>query len=103
MIEPSKMNITAKNYEDENIKFRRFLKNRADPDELDKHFLELHNELFADYDCCKCSNCCKAYSTELDEDEIDDGKCEIYECAPTSCIGFPYTNKPERLKKNYQK
>jgi len=30
----------------------------------------LHNELFADYDCCKCANCCRAYSIILDDDDI---------------------------------
>ena len=59
MIEPSKIKETAKRYEDENLQFRSFLKNRADYDELDKQFLDLHNELFAGYDCCKCANCCR--------------------------------------------
>ena len=47
-----------------------FLKSRADSDELDEQFLELHNELFTGYDCCKCNNCCKAYDTILENDEI---------------------------------
>jgi len=140
MIAPSKINAVAKKAEEENYKFRTFLKNRADSDELDAQFLELHNELFADYDCCKCSNCCKTYTTVLSDDDISaiadylgkteddfineyleesdpfdsdegrfkikgqpclfllaDGKCSIQECKPSSCKGFPFTDRPERL------
>lgn len=33
--------------------------------------MEIHNELFAGYDCCKCNNCCRVYSTSLAESEIN--------------------------------
>jgi Fe-S-cluster containining protein len=59
MIEPSKIAAYAEKHEDENYKFRTFLKRHAGCDKLDKQFLELHNELFTKYDCCKCNNCCK--------------------------------------------
>ena len=71
MIEPSDLKEEARKYRSENERFRRFLKNRADSDELDKRFLDLHNELFRGYDCCKCSNCCKEYNIVLDSDEIN--------------------------------
>ena len=70
MIEPSKVNEAAKKRENENIRFRTFLKCNADYDELDKQFLDLHNELFAGYNCCKCNNCCRAYSTTVLEEEV---------------------------------
>ena len=70
MIEPSKFSAVAEKYEEENFQFRAFLKNRADADELDEQFLELHNELFADNDCSKCRNCCKEYGTTLKEEEL---------------------------------
>lgn len=70
MIKPSEINAIAQKHENENLKFRSFLKNRANPDVLDMQFLELHNELFSSYDCCQCANCCKAYSTTLQEYEI---------------------------------
>jgi len=70
MIEPSKIDKYAGKFEDQNIKFRTFLKNHADSDELDEQFLQLHNELFAGYDCCKCSNCCKDYVISMDENDI---------------------------------
>jgi len=135
MIEPSKINFVAKRYAEQNYKFRTFLKRRADVDKLDAQFLELHNELFANYDCCKCNNCCKTYDVILKDDEITDisrylgkaendfinecltksdeggykikgkpcsflsadGKCEIQECKPSECKGFPFTDRPNRL------
>ena len=71
MLEPPKVYVEAKKREKENIRFRTFLKNRAIPDELDQHFLALHNALFTNFDCCKCANCCRSYSTSLEESEVD--------------------------------
>lgn len=51
-----------------------FLKCHADEDKLDKQYLRLHKELFADYDCSKCKN-----------------------CRPDSCKKYLYTDQPERL------
>ena len=70
MISPSNVSAAAAEREDENLRFRIFLKNHADPDELDRQFLALHKELFAGYDCCRCGNCCWAYGTILTEEEI---------------------------------
>ena len=55
----------------ENFKFHTFLKCHADEDELDRQFLRLHEELFADYDCCKCRNCCKMYKGSIPVEDID--------------------------------
>ena len=71
MIEPARVNEAAKNRENENLRFRAFLKNNADCDELDRQFLELHNELFTGYDCRKCNNCCRTYNAVVQEDEFD--------------------------------
>lgn len=70
MILPTKIHTVAAKLERENHRFRRFLKTHADADELDRQFLELHNELFAKYDCCKCRNCCRAYNTTVQDDEV---------------------------------
>jgi len=70
MISPLKVKEAAKKRENENIKFRTFLKCNADEHELDKQFLALHNELFAEYDCNQCRNCCREYSIELEENDI---------------------------------
>lgn len=134
MLAPSAVHAAARKLETENLRFRSFLKNHADSDELDRQFSALHNELFSGYDCCKCGNCCRAYSTVLPEDEITsiatfigltkqefmsqylvqevdgyelktpcrflnvDGRCQIQNCKPAECIGFPYTDKPDRLE-----
>ena len=39
--------------------------------ELDTQFLRLHNELFAEYDCSKCRNCCKMYKGSIPEEDIE--------------------------------
>ena len=70
MINPGEVKANAQSLEDQNYKFRTFLKNRADDDELDAQFLALHKELFTGYDCCKCANCCKAYRIFLGNDEV---------------------------------
>jgi len=55
---------------EQNMRFRTFLRNHADSDELDTHFLRLHDELFSTFDCCKCSNCCKELDIFIGDDEI---------------------------------
>lgn len=57
--------------EDENFKFRSYLKGHADEEELDEQFLRLHKELFADYDCSKCRNCCKMYKGIIPEEDVE--------------------------------
>ncbi len=56
--------------EDENFRFRTYLKNNAELEELDEHFHRLHNEIFTNYDCSKCRNCCKLISGEFNENEV---------------------------------
>ena len=70
MIKPSEVKSKALKLEEQNYKFRAFLRNRADYDELDEQFLTLHKELFADNNCCNCGNCCKEFEITLGEDEI---------------------------------
>lgn len=137
MISPKDVPAAAAKREDENLRFRTFLKIHADPDELDQQFLALHKELFAGYDCSQCRNCCRTYSTTLSEEEIEsisaclgmtrqkfledclirgrdglelpapcrfldrDGKCQLEDCRPKECRGFPYTDKPDRLESLY--
>ena len=72
MISPGEVRKAAKKKERENLRFRSFLKNHADDEELDREFAALHQELFEGYDCSQCTNCCQAYSTVLDENEITD-------------------------------
>ena len=71
MIHPDKIGVEAKKKEDENYKFRSYLKGHADEEELDKQFLRLHRELFADYDCSKCRNCCKMYKGSIPKEDVE--------------------------------
>ena len=71
MISPDKGAFYGKQKEDENYNFRTYLKIHADPDELDQQFQELHQELFSEYDCSQCGNCCKKYHGNIPEEDID--------------------------------
>ena len=70
MISPDRVKIEAEKKEDENIRFRTYLKTYADSRKLDRQFSKLHEELFEGYDCSSCRNCCKAYHSEIEEYEI---------------------------------
>lgn len=71
LIQPSQVEQAAKRKEKENKRFRSFLKNHADPDILDRQFLELHQQIFPRYDCSRCRNCCKLLHAEIPPWEID--------------------------------
>jgi len=71
LIPPSHVEEAAKKKEKENKRFRSFLKKRADPDELDMQFKELHNRIFPLYDCKRCRNCCKLLSAQIPGEDID--------------------------------
>jgi len=70
VINPSKIKEVYKKFADQNEKFRIFLKKNAIDYELDAHFARLHNEIFAGYDCCECTNCCKLYDILVDKNDI---------------------------------
>lgn len=99
MIHPDKVKEEAKKRENENLKFRSYLKNRADEDELDRQFLRLHKELFVDYDCSKCRNCCKMYKGSIPAEDIDKD-AEYLGISPEQFIDI-YLEK-EEYDMNYQ-
>ncbi len=70
MIEVKDLERLGKEKEEENYRFRVFLKCHADEKQLDKDFLELHNKIFKNYDCSKCRNCCKKIGVSLNEAEL---------------------------------
>ncbi len=71
MIIPRKVKFAAKKKENENIEFRTFLKCNANDEILDRQFAELHEELFANYDCNRCRNCCKMYYGTIPANDIE--------------------------------
>ena len=70
MLKPEEVKAKAEKLEDENNKFRAFLEGSADGKELDEQFIVLHEELFASYDCCDCTNCCRIYTVLIENDEL---------------------------------
>lgn len=70
MIEVEELEKLMESKEDENYRFRTFLKCNADEEQLDKDFKELHDKIFKKYDCSKCRNCCKKLGISLKESEL---------------------------------
>lgn len=62
MLQPDEVKVEARKIEEENYKFRTYLKIYADEEELDWQFLQMHKELFEGYDCSQCRNCCRMYN-----------------------------------------
>ncbi|MFR7592493.1 MAG: YkgJ family cysteine cluster protein [Longibaculum sp.] len=71
MLAPEKVRYYARKKEKENLKFRTFLKMNADEDELDQQFKELHEELFSNYNCLECLNCCEQYAGSIPKEDIE--------------------------------
>lgn len=76
MIQPNKVKVEVEKKQEENFRFRNYLKQHADEEKLDAQFLRLHKELFAGYDCSKCRNCCKMYKGNIPEEDI--GRDAVY-------------------------
>ncbi|MBS4967476.1 MAG: hypothetical protein KHZ73_01235 [Lachnospiraceae bacterium] len=70
MIAPRKLQFAAAKKRNENYQFRQFLKIHADEEELDQQFQQLHKELFGQYDCNRCRNCCKMYHGSVPAEDI---------------------------------
>ena len=76
MFKPDEIVEKAKKRERQNLRFRTWLKNHADAEELDARFKAFHEKLFADYDCTQCWNCCRMYRTTVQPSEME----KIAEC-----------------------
>jgi hypothetical protein len=63
----------AKNKEDENWRFRQFVKNRGDrdPDEIDNLVFETTRRVWAGIDCTTCANCCRQVHPTFNEVDVD--------------------------------
>jgi len=59
--------------EDENWRFRDFLKTRCDldPDELDRQVFESTRRVWAGIDCTACANCCREVKVSFSEEDIN--------------------------------
>lgn len=100
MLAPRKVKFEAKKKMNENIAFRTFLKCNADEEELDRQFKELHEELFGQYDCSRCRNCCKMYSGSLSKEELK--KSAAYFDMPEKEFIDVYLVKKDGAENKYQ-
>lgn len=73
MIKIDELEQLAEEKLEHSFKFRTYLKNHADPDELDAQFKQLHEKYFAIYDCNKCHNCCIKMRASIPESDL---KCD---------------------------
>jgi len=63
----------AQKKEDENWRFRDFLKRRCDlePEEIDRHVFEITRRVRAGIDCSSCANCCREVKPTFSAKEIN--------------------------------
>jgi Fe-S-cluster containining protein len=70
-IEPIKLRVLAQEKEDENWKFRQFLKQcDLESEELDERVSELTKRVWAGIDCTTCANCCKEVKPTFNQEEV---------------------------------
>jgi uncharacterized protein len=62
----------AKENEDENWRFRRFVKSECDldPDDMDRQVFETTRRVWARIDCTTCANCCREVRPTFSEEEV---------------------------------
>lgn len=72
MIKPENLAKAFEKVEDDNWILRSFLKGLDDVDELDRLINSMHEELFKDYDCSQCRNCCKFTVPQVEEKDINE-------------------------------
>jgi Fe-S-cluster containining protein len=62
----------AKEKEDENWRFRQFLKTRCSlpPEEIDRRVFEITRRVWAGIDCTACANCCRQVRPSFSEDDL---------------------------------
>jgi hypothetical protein len=63
----------AKEKEEENWRFREFLKAECDlgSDEIDQRVFETTRRVWAGIDCTSCANCCRQVKPSFSEEEVD--------------------------------
>lgn len=70
MISVEELNSAAKTIENENRKFFQKIKQKK-PRNLDATIQEIHEEVFSEYDCLTCANCCKTISPIIKMRDIE--------------------------------
>jgi len=124
-IDLSRIQQLSQEHDDENWKFRSWLKQYA-PDDIDGLVRTLSQKYFALIDCTQCANCCRSLHVEFKKSELHtiaktlgqsieefqkesmsegtvnppcpmlNGKlCSIYENRPGVCRSYPHLEQPE--------
>lgn len=70
MISPDELHHAVKSVQTENKKFFQKIKQKK-PRHLDHTIQEIHQEVFAHYDCLTCANCCKTISPIIKMRDIE--------------------------------
>ncbi len=70
MLSVEELKIAAKTVQNENKKFFQKIKQKK-PRNLDTVIQEIHEEVFAEYDCLTCANCCKTISPIIKMRDIE--------------------------------
>ena len=123
-IDLSRIQQLSQEHDDENRKFRSWLKQNA-PNNINGVVKALSQKYFALIDCTQCANCCRSLQTEFKKSELHtiaktlgqsieafekkfmtegavnppcpmlDGKlCSIYENRPEVCRSYPHLEQP---------
>ena len=70
-IDLEKIKLIGRQKEDENWKFRSYLKGLdIEEEELDKIVHEINDDVTSQIDCTKCANCCKVFDPILDTEDV---------------------------------
>lgn len=66
------LRVLAQRKEDENWRFRQFLKTRCDlePEQIDQRVFEATERVWAGIDCTTCANCCREVKPSFSEQEV---------------------------------
>lgn len=67
----------AEKKEDENWRFRRFLKGNSDLEDVDRQVFAITQRVWAGIDCTKCANCCREMQPTFSEEEVDRLACRL--------------------------
>lgn len=70
MISVEELKIAAKAVQSENKKFFQKIKQKK-PRNLDSIVQEIHEDIFAEYDCLTCANCCKTISPIIKTRDVE--------------------------------
>lgn len=63
---------SAEEKEDENWRFRRFLKDSdLESEEIDRHVFAITRRVWAGIDCTECANCCREVHPTFSDDEVE--------------------------------